>query len=104
VRILGILKEPKISSLHIINEITKYFKGYCAMNSSIIILKSITEANKAKQQLGNYRIKSTIEKVTVQRGGCGYGIRVYADPEKLCRLLSIVDIECGEIICGKERR
>ncbi|MCL1903885.1 MAG: hypothetical protein FWF94_05670 [Oscillospiraceae bacterium] len=67
--------------------------------SSLILLKSITEANKARKQLSSYRIKSVIEKISVRKwGGCCYGIRVYSDPEKICRLLSIVNIKCGEIV------
>ena len=67
------------------------------MDSSVIILKSITEANKAKRQLFNYRIKCSVEKVTARRSGCCYGIRVHDDPDKVCRLLSIVGVECEEI-------
>ena len=63
---------------------------------TLITLKSNTEANKAKQQLANYHIKSTVEKVTTARKGCCYAISVHGDPEKICRLLSLVDIECQE--------
>jgi hypothetical protein len=73
------------------------------MNSSVIILNSVTEANKAKRQLMNYRIKCAIEKVSQRRGGCCYGIRVYTDPDKICRLLSIVNVECKEILEGNKR-
>jgi hypothetical protein len=65
---------------------------------NLIALKSITEANKAKRQLSNYRIKCAIEKISTRRGGCGYGIRVAEDYKRVCRLLSIVDIECGDLI------
>jgi len=68
------------------------------MNSWVIMLKSVTEANKAKRQLNNYRIRCAVEKVSSRRSGCCYGIRVYADPNKVCRLLSIVGIECEEIL------
>ena len=66
------------------------------MNSAVITLKSITEANKAKKQLSNYKIKCSVEKIHMERDGCGYGIRVHSDPGKVCRLLSTVNIECGE--------
>ncbi|MCL1832709.1 MAG: hypothetical protein FWG45_07375 [Oscillospiraceae bacterium] len=62
--------------------------------STVITLKSITEANKAKRQLSNYRIKSEVEKIHGTRNGCVYGIRVYDDPSKICRLLSTVNIHC----------
>jgi len=67
-------------------------------SSSVILLKSNTEANKAKRQLSNYRIKSTIEKVHSRRGGCCYGLRVYDDTDRICRLLSIVDVYCDEVM------
>ena len=74
------------------------------MKSAVILLKSITEANKAKKQLSNYRIKCSIEKVHARRGGCCYGIRVYSnsnygvDTNKICRLLSIVNIYCDDVV------
>ncbi|MCL2633689.1 MAG: hypothetical protein FWD34_04150 [Oscillospiraceae bacterium] len=66
--------------------------------SSIIILNSVTEANKARRELSNYKIKCSVEKVTVKRGGCGFGIRVTDDPDKICRYLELIDIECSEVI------
>jgi hypothetical protein len=66
-------------------------------NTSVIIMKSITEANKAKRQLSNYKINSSIEKVQ-RRGGCRYGIRIRGDTGKICRLLSTVNIYCDEIM------
>jgi hypothetical protein len=68
------------------------------MKSAIIILNSITEANKAKKQLMNFRIKSTVEKINIRVGDCGYGIRIYDKPEKICRFLETVHIRCTEII------
>jgi len=67
-------------------------------SSTVILLKSVTEANKAKKQLSNYRIKCAVEKIHEKQGGCCYGIRVYENPEKVCRLLSIIDVECGEVV------
>ncbi|MCL2754471.1 MAG: hypothetical protein FWD35_01985 [Oscillospiraceae bacterium] len=66
-------------------------------NGTLIILKSITEANKARQQLANYRIKSVVEKVQAQRSGCVYGIRVFGNTDKICRLLKTVNIDCMEV-------
>jgi len=65
-------------------------------NSSVIILKSITEANKAKRQLSNYKIRANAEKIHINKSGCTYGIRVYEDVEKVCRLLATVNIICGD--------
>jgi hypothetical protein len=68
-------------------------------SSSVIILKTITEANKAKRQLSNYRIRCAVEKIHARRTGCVYGIRVYDDPAKICRLLETVNIICeGESV------
>lgn len=65
------------------------------MNSSLILLKSVTETHKAKKQLSDYKIKCTIEKVSDgHSGGCRYGIRVHEEPRKVCRLLSIAGIYC----------
>jgi hypothetical protein len=72
--------------------------------SSVILLKSITEAHKAKRQLSNYRIKSSVEKIQRsepmrgRQGGCCYGIRIYSDPKKICRLLETVNVHCEEVI------
>lgn len=67
------------------------------MNSAIIVMKSMTEANKAKYYLEQLKIKCVIEKITAKRGGCGYGLRVYDDPEMICRQLSAANIVCVEI-------
>lgn len=67
------------------------------MKSALLILKSVTEANKARYHLERLKIKSVVEKITVKKGGCSYGIKVYDDPEKICRLLSVVNIYCQEI-------
>lgn len=67
------------------------------MKSAILMMSSVTEANKAKYHLEKLRIKSVVEKITSRRSGCGYGIRVYEEPEKICRLLSLSNIFCKEI-------
>jgi hypothetical protein len=85
----------KAVSIYIIKEYT--------MNSSVIILKSITEANKAKRQLLSYRIKCVVEKVHARQRGCVYGIRINDDPYKICRLLSVVNVHCGEILWDEEQ-
>ena len=72
------------------------------MRTALIILKSMTEAGKARYQLEKFRINAVVEKVTlnasgVSTGGCAYGVRVKEDPDKVCRLLGLVNIECVEI-------
>ena len=68
--------------------------------NAVILLKSLTEANKAKKQLTAYNIKSSVEKITAKRGGCSYGIKIHGstDPEKVCRLLGTVNIKCLDIM------
>jgi hypothetical protein len=57
----------------------------------------MTEAGKARYHLEKFKINTVIEKVTMTAGGCGYGVRVKDDPDKVCRLLGLVHIECVEI-------
>lgn len=67
------------------------------MKSYLIILDSYTEAKRASRYLSSIKIQADVEKST-SRGGCAYGIRVYEKPEKVCRLLSAVNVRCGRII------
>ena len=67
------------------------------MKTALIVLKSMTEAGKARYHLEKFKISSVIEKLTLVTGGCGYGVRVKEDPDKVCRLLGLVHIECVEI-------
>lgn len=69
------------------------------MQSTFIKLESPTQANKARRYLGSIDIKSSVEKISGS-GGCSYGIRVYGDAEKICRLLSNVNIVCLRLIRG----
>ncbi len=66
------------------------------MKSYFINLASYTEARRAARYLGSIKINAEVEK-TASGGGCGYGIRVYEKPERVCRLLSAIDIRCGRI-------
>ncbi len=72
-------------------------KGSDTLNSSLIVLKSMTEANKARYVLEKLKINSIVEKITTFKGGCSYGIRVYDDPDKICRLLNMSNVNCLEI-------
>lgn len=67
------------------------------MKSSMIAMSSHTDAMRASRYLSSIKIHADIEKSTTG-GGCVYGIRVYEQPEKICRLLSAVNIRCGKII------
>lgn len=67
------------------------------MKSRLIMLDSYTEARRAARYLASIKIQADVEKST-SRGGCAYGIRVYEQPEKVCRLLSAVNVRCGRII------
>lgn len=79
-------------------------KGVVTLNSVLLMMKSMTDANKAKYHLNRMNIRSAVEKVTDPRTGCAYGIRISDDPEKVCRLLGTVNIECVEIRYGNEGR
>jgi len=67
------------------------------LKAALIVLKSMTEAGKARYHLEKFKMNAVIEKVTMTAGGCGYGIRIKEDPDKVCRLLDLVNIECVEI-------
>jgi hypothetical protein len=64
---------------------------------ALIVLKSMTEAGKARYHLEKFKINAIVEKLTLPGGGCGYGVRVKDNPDKACRQLSLVNIECIEI-------
>lgn len=66
------------------------------MKSSMIMLNSHTDAMRAARYLSSIKIRADVEKNT-SRGGCVFGIRVYEKPEKVCRLLSAINIRCGKI-------
>ena len=66
------------------------------MKSYFITLASYTEARRAARYLTAIKINAEVEK-SVSGGGCGYGIRVYEPPERVCRLLSAINIRCGKI-------
>lgn len=68
-----------------------------SMKSSLIVLENLTQANKAKSHLAGLKIEASVEKITENKGGCGYGIRVYGDSDRICRLLSVVNINCKAI-------
>jgi hypothetical protein len=57
----------------------------------------MTEAGKARYHLEKFKINAVVEKTTLRGGGCGYGVRVREDPDKVCRQLGLVNIECIEI-------
>jgi len=74
------------------------------LKTALIVLKSMTEAGKARHHLEKFKINAVIEKITLNTrgrksavGGCGYGVRVKEDPDKVCRLLGLVNIDCLEI-------
>ena len=67
------------------------------MKTYLILLKSQTEASKAKYFLDRLRINSVVEKTHERKGGCAYGIRISEDPESVCARLSEIKITCREI-------
>ncbi len=67
------------------------------MKSSLIMLNSYTDAMRASRYLSSIKIRADVEKST-SGGSCAYGIRVYEQPEKVCRLLSAANVRCGRII------
>lgn len=64
----------------------------------IIVLTSMTQANKAQSHLNKMRIQSRIERIKLYNRGCGYGLRVYENPDKICEILFRINIDCMEII------
>jgi len=72
------------------------------MKSAIIILKSNTEAHKAKNLLTGGKIKCAVEKASSKRGVCGYGVRIFDDPKKICRILENGGIKCLEVVVEGE--
>lgn len=66
------------------------------MKSYLIMVESYTEAKRAARYLSSIKIHADVEKST-SRGGCAYGIRVYEQPERVCRLLSAINVRCGKI-------
>ncbi len=67
------------------------------MKTSLLILDSMTAAQRAVRYLSSLKINASIGKST-SKGGCAFGVRVYDSPEKVCRLLSAAGIECRKII------
>ena len=70
------------------------------MSSAMLVVGSLTEANKGKSFLSGLNIKCRVEKLTSAQGGCAHGIRVYGDAEKASRLLGTVNIQVRKIIRG----
>jgi hypothetical protein len=67
------------------------------MKSSLILLKSMTEANKAKYLLDRLKIPSAVEKSIFKRGGCAFGVRVSVPVDKVCAVLKENGINCLEV-------
>jgi len=67
------------------------------LKSALIVLKSMTEAAKARYHLEKFKIEAIVEKVSMAGGGCGYGIRIKDDPDKVCRMLGLISINGLEI-------
>ncbi len=67
------------------------------MKTAFIATDSFTSAGRARRYLQSLKIKSRVEKIS-GRNGCTFGIRVYEDAEKICRLLSNVNIACKKIV------
>ncbi len=70
------------------------------MSSSLLILDSMTAAQKAVKYLSSLKINASLEKST-SKGGCAFGVRVYGSPEQACRLLSAAGMECRRIVKSK---
>ncbi|MCM1334246.1 MAG: hypothetical protein NC084_06555 [Bacteroides sp.] len=67
------------------------------MTAYLLILDSMTTAQRAVKYLSSIKINASVEKST-SKGGCAYGVRVSGSPEKVCRLLSAAGIECRRIV------
>lgn len=69
------------------------------MKASLIILNTMTQCIKAQKYLIGLGIKASVERITGinTKTGCGYGVRVYENPDKVCRLLVNIGINCTEI-------
>lgn len=70
------------------------------MNSELLLIGSLTEANKGKSFLSSLNIKCKVEKSVSVQGGCVYGIRVFGNSEKAVRLLGTVNVQVKKIISG----
>jgi len=68
------------------------------MKTAVIILKSETEAHRAKKFLMSRKIFCVVEKIASQRSVCGYGIRVYGDERRICRMLENAGIKCLDVV------
>lgn len=64
----------------------------------IIVLTNMTQANKAQSYLNRMRIKNRIERIKLANRSCGYGLRVYENPQNICQMLSSININCIEIL------
>ncbi len=63
----------------------------------IIVLSNMTQASKAQFYLNRMRIKNRIERIKSPNKSCGYGLRVYEDPYRICDILSDINIKCISI-------
>jgi len=73
------------------------------MKTFVIVLKSNTEAHKAKEFLSRRKIFCTVEKISTWRGTCGDGIRLYTDAARVCRMLDSIGIKCSDIIWESDK-
>lgn len=71
--------------------------------TSIIILKSQTQAEKGRSYLSRMKIKCSITKIT-SKSGCVHGLKIWDNPQKICRLLALQNLECIKIVSGDDER
>jgi len=73
------------------------------MKTAVIVLKSNTEAHKAKEYLLSRKIFCAVEKISSRRGACGNGIRIYTDAARICRMLENIGIKCLDTIVESDK-
>lgn len=70
------------------------------MGYALIMMKNVTEAEKAKYVLNRAQVFSVVEKTSAKTaggGGCAFGIKVSANPDYVCHILSTNGIACGDV-------
>lgn len=73
------------------------------MNTSVVLLNSYTAAKKAARYLSSVKIPARVEKVSGLKGGCAYGVRTAEEPEKVCRMLAVIGLNCRGTAGGREK-
>lgn len=70
---------------------------------NFIIMKSSTQAMKARRIAKSMKINAVYTKRT-DKNGCHFGLETDYDADRLCRMLSLHGIECVKIIRTGDKR